>query len=421
MKFLLKKREQASVLVLTLVTCLVITTVLASYLALISSRYKLSVRSMGWNATMPILEAGIEEALTHLHNNTNNPTRDGWTAGYLGGQPVHTKRSRDFADGSYFKVVLYNATAVNPIIYSSGFVPAPLRQGYISRTVRVTTARPQLFPAAIAANLLIDLNGNSLVDSFNSCLGGYSTLTNRGTNGNIATNCRDRGAIDVGNCHVYGTATTGPGGTVTIKKTGGVGDIAWNAKKSPGIEPGWDDDDMNVAFPTNAPPTGPFLTPPVFSGIVTLGNNSYQMASFHGTSSTTNSMLVTGQAILYITGDLSLESDAYIRIQPGASLTLYIGGDSDLAGQGVINDTGVAANFAYIGLPSSTSLSYSGGSAFIGTMNAPQVDFRLSGHSEAYGAVIVKSYRSSGNGGLHYDECLGDSGGQLTISSWLEL
>jgi hypothetical protein len=159
MKRLSKKREQGSVLVMTLVTCAVIATVLTSYLAFISVRYNLTVRSMGWNAAIPVLEAGVEEAFTHL-NNDATPTANGWTADVVGGQPVHTK-NRNFADGSYYTAYIYtNAAFTNPIIHSTGFVPAPLRRGYINRTVRVTTTRLKMFPYAIAANGKVDLGGN---------------------------------------------------------------------------------------------------------------------------------------------------------------------------------------------------------------------------------------------------------------------
>ena len=46
MRFLSKKREQGSVLVVTMITCGVIATVLGSYLVLLSTRYNLTVHSM---------------------------------------------------------------------------------------------------------------------------------------------------------------------------------------------------------------------------------------------------------------------------------------------------------------------------------------------------------------------------------------
>src|SRR6266487_1781895 len=187
MRFLSKKRKQGSVLIVTLITCGVIATVLGSYLVLLSTRYNLTARSMAWNATIPVLEAGLEEALTHLQYDTNSPGANGWAPGTYGGQPVNTK-TRNFADGSYASVTIYNAASDNPAIFSSGFVPAPYGLGYISRTARVTTTRPKAFSAAIAANGQVSISGSGIVDSYNSCLGAYSTTNSLGTNGSIATN-----------------------------------------------------------------------------------------------------------------------------------------------------------------------------------------------------------------------------------------
>src|SRR6266850_7984577 len=199
MKFCSTNRNQGSTLVLTLFTCLAIGLVLASYLTLISSRYKIAVRSMNWNAGIPVLEAGIEEALAHLHADTNNPSAYGGMPDTLGGQPVNTKR-RDFPDGSYFYVTIYNAATNNPLIYSQGFVRSPLDQDqYISRTVKVATTNPMsIFTRAIASSGTISLNGNSIVDAFDSRVGGYDTSSNRTANAGIATDSTAPNAVSVG-------------------------------------------------------------------------------------------------------------------------------------------------------------------------------------------------------------------------------
>src|ERR1051325_7890694 len=94
------RREQGNTLVLTLVLVGTIAMVLGSYLVLMSSRYKVTARSQCWNGAIPALEAGIEEALTHLQDDLNNPTGNGWTQAVLSGQSVYSKR-RQLADGSY--------------------------------------------------------------------------------------------------------------------------------------------------------------------------------------------------------------------------------------------------------------------------------------------------------------------------------
>jgi hypothetical protein len=416
MKSTLHKCNQGSALVVTLLTCFIIGIAAASYLALISSRYNLAIRSTKWNSAMPVLEAGIEEALAHL-NADSNPAANGWTAGSMGGQPIHTKE-RTFADGSYFKSTIYNALSPAPTIYSTGYVPGPLGKGYISRTVRVTAIKANAYPAAIAANGLVTLSGSATIDSYNSCLGPYSPTNSMGTNGSVATNFGANPAIKVGTGHIYGTVNTGPGGVVSIAG-GSVGDKDWNATHS-GVQPGWGDDTMNVAFSTNGPPPGP-LTPYVpISGTNFLGAGSYKVNSSFTSSSSTKPLIVTGKATLYVVGSVTVSGSGFILIQPGASLKLYVGANTTISGGGVVNGTGNPASFTLYGLPTVSTLTYSGSAAFIGTINAPQSDFTLSGSGGAFGAAIVKSYLSSGGSSFHYDECLG-IGGDLIVASWREM
>jgi hypothetical protein len=424
MKFSSNKRERGSVLVTTLIVCVVIGTLLASYLTLLSSRYKLTERSKCWNTAIPVLEAGLEEALTHLHDDPNSPSANGWIAATVGGQPVYTKQ-RHFSDGSYFYVTIYNATANNPLIYSQGFVPSPLSSSqYISRMVKVgTTNPPNTFSRALAATGPITMSGGGVVDGFDSRIGSYDSTTNRYANGGLATDSTASPAVKVGTAQVYGTVTTGPGGTISVSG-GAVGDVAWNASHS-GIEPGWTNNNMNVAFPSNAPPSGgPFFAPlPATavggSNITWVPTGTYQMSSFTS-SQDKKPMIVTGNVTLWVTGDLTVSGSGYIWIMPGASLTLYVGGTTTISGGGVVNGAGLASDFTYIGLSSNTSITYSGSAAFIGTVNAPQAALTISGSAGAYGAAIVKTATISGGAGFHYDQSLATGTG-LVVSSWTEM
>src|SRR5436190_7389782 len=96
-----------STLLITMITCVLVGTVLCSYLMLITHRNTSAMRAMAWNTAIPVLEAGIEEALTHLHKDSNSPTANNWQNDTVDGQPVYWKR-RDFADGSYFMVTNVN-------------------------------------------------------------------------------------------------------------------------------------------------------------------------------------------------------------------------------------------------------------------------------------------------------------------------
>ena len=102
---------------------------------------------------------------------------------------------------------------------------------------------------------------------------------------------------------------------------------------------------------------------------------------------------------------------------------MYTAGNMSIAGSGVMNGPGFAVNFAIYGLPTCTSISYSGGSQFIGTINAPEAAVGLTGTSDAMGAVVGASFSLSGGMGLHYDQALrgNPKEGRYLVASWQEI
>jgi len=408
----------------------VVIIVLLSYLQLLEGRTITRARSLSWNSAIPVLEAGIEEAFTHLYRDPTALTSNGWTNSQSNGNTIYSRR-RNFPDGSYCLVTISNVSSVpfvSPVIYSQGFVPAPLAQGYISRMVQVTLTNPVTFPTAIACKNLIDLSGQSQVDSFDSSRTNYSTggqydPAKRKDNAPVVTNSKAKSAIDVGNGHIYGKTDTGPGGTVGYNGSGTVGDLTWSASHS-GIETGYTNDDMNVSYPDNTAPSGYSSWLPAAPGLYKGALYAYALGSagykFGGNFSLKGDMIVTGDASLYIGGDFTVSGS--ITIAPGATLKIYVaGGTTTISGGGIVNSTGTAASLSYYGLPGNTTIGYSGGSDFIGTINAPEADFKLTGGSSVVGAVILNSYTSkSSKAAFHYDEALAGVG-PLKLVAYKEL
>src|SRR5262245_55596261 len=95
--------EAGGTLLITVVAGALIGTVLASSLTLINSRNRSAMRANAWNSAMPVLEAGIEEALTHLQYDKGRPTDNGWASDIVNSQIVYWKY-RPLPDGSYFYV-----------------------------------------------------------------------------------------------------------------------------------------------------------------------------------------------------------------------------------------------------------------------------------------------------------------------------
>lgn len=425
-------RQHGNALLVLLVTVGIIGVAMASYLGLVSNQNLSTMRSAQWNHGIAVAEAGIEEALTHLYHSPVDRATNGWT----------------LIDGSYVKertlgvakYVTSISSASSPEIISKAYVTVPFGTNFIDppRTVRVTTTNDALFARGMVARGQIDLSGNNVkTDSFDSTDPNFSTggrydPAKTRDNGDVATNSTLIDSLDVWNADIYGRASTGPGGSVMVGPNGSVGSKAWHQAGNKGIEPGWASDDMNVSFPDVQPPfAGGASTPSGgsyggtnYTYILTDGNWELASLSLSGQ----NKVLVLGQAVLYVKGNVSLAGQSYISVSTNSSFRFYVGGPTaSIGGNGVMNTPGNATNFYYYGLPTNTSLSFSGNAAFTGAIYAPNAAFSLGGGGnntyDFVGASVTSSVKMNGHFNFHYDENLGRNGPRrgFTITSWNEI
>src|ERR1051325_7972383 len=105
--------------------------VLSTYLTLTSQENDTVMRSNYWNAALPLAEAGIEEAMSHLGSNTNGYAVDGWSAD---GTNFYKRRS---LNNDYYRVSFAGALSSGVTIVSTGAVRWT-DGNYISRAVQVT-------------------------------------------------------------------------------------------------------------------------------------------------------------------------------------------------------------------------------------------------------------------------------------------
>ena len=407
-------RSQGGATFMTVVIIAVIGLTLVAYLTWSQTHTSLEMRSQIWNSTLPIAEAGVEEAMAHL-NSGQDREANGWT---LNGS-VYVKQ-RTFGDGSYTVSI---DTNLAPTIISAGFARVPPGNTYISRTVTVSCSKQSSRAGILAKSKITLSSSNSIVDSFDSRVGPYSFLTHK-DGAVLMANAGTAGSVDIGPAQIYGKAATGPGGTVTVDNLNGgsLGDLAWHAGGNKGIQTGTTSDDVNASFPSNSPPSGAFFTPA--AGTVggtnytyVLDSGSYQKSSFIIGSG--GKAIVRGNVELYVTGTFAMSGSGYLWIAPGASLKIYVNGTFAVSGSGIVNGTGQAANLTLLGLNGNTSCAYSGSSAFVGIINCPEAAVALSGSGGVYGVVTSKTIIVSGGAGLHYDEGLGGSG-RYVVTAWNE-
>jgi len=448
---------RGSTLVLVVVVTALVGLVLIAYLSLVKTQSFSTARSQVWNSAIPVIEAGVEDALTHMNiNGTNNLLACcGWQQS---GNLYWT--SRPLGDGQYVVIIsnwvvgaTYNS---QPVIYSRAFMKAPafsaahpdwmlaqasggsVSQGLLARAVCVHAKPICMYKKAMVAKGNVTFGGNALVDSFNSedpakSTNGKYDPAKRQDHGDVASNAQIINSLAAGaDTKIYGKVSTGPGGTAGFEANAVAGSEAWvDAGINTGIEKGWFSDDMNVEFPPVLEPfTGGYLTPSSGNYLGTnydylLASDNYQTASIN--MSSTKTMMVIGQAQLYVPGNFFMSGQSRIIIAPGASFRLYVGGTANFCGQGIYNDTGSALNCWIFGRPTCTTIKYTGNSEFIGVIYAPDANLHIGGGGsdilDFQGASITASVTMGGKFQFHYDEALADKGPVkgYYVTSWDEM
>lgn len=446
------RAQAGNILIVTLFIAAAIGVVLAAALTLVKSQNQAVARSQAWNACIPILEAGVEEALAHM-NNTREATL-GVNDWQQNGQTYFLERP--VGSDAFFRVSIINTNDKQPVILCTGYVrlgalvaqanPSLLAAAnvavggdqYVARKVKVVAKRQLLFVKAMVAKDKIDMNGNNIsTDSYDSSNPLYSTPDGRydpaksRDNGDVSTTAGVQNAINVGNADIKGRVRTGPGGTVRVGPNGSVGSKAWVEGGNNGIQPGWFSDDMNIDFPDITRPSdeGSLGMP----GSGTVGNTSYGYVLNSGKyvmSSGINlgggqKMAVVGNATLIVDGSVNISGG--LDIIPGGSLTMYINGSSLNIGGSGVNNTRRSTNCVFYGLSTLTSITLPNNGDFNGALYAPSANMRMTGGGSAEinwcGACVTRTVTMTGHQKFHYDEALRAFGppAKIVVISWVEL
>lgn len=417
----------------TLITVIIFTGVLSilmvSYLTMAKNSITLTARSMVWNDALPVAEAGIEEAAAAIQAVPSSQSlsatlqTNGWTAS----GNVLTK-TRNLTN-AYFTVLITSTNtgaAIGPyncpIIYSTGYVQVPISTAYIRRIVQVTTLSKSQFRYALAVRNSLTTHGNGVfTDSFDSSdpnlsTGGLYDSSKTSTNGDVASLF---GPVDLGNHSISGGLTLGPTAQSSALTSAVSGGIKTNS---------------SMTIPDVVLPAAAWLTPAAGNLNQTISGTTYGYAftlsgDYQISSSGTVYVAPFTNVRLYVTA--SSFSPGGTRIAgTGASagqLTIYMSGASCTMGGGATVDSGNATNFIYYGLPSNTSITFSGNSSFLGIVYAPEADMTLNGGGNGsgfMGSCTVNSLTMNGHYNFHYDQNLGTVGpssSAFKITSWSEL
>ena len=463
-----RNTESGTTLLVTLLTCFIIGTTLASYLVMVEAQHRSTVRSLTWNTAMVLTEAGVEDGLQLLNKYSGNfetlgnwattYSTDGWTS--VSANVITVTR---YIGSNYYTAFITNS-GTTPTITSQGYaqwynsiasangpqsmfasggvtVSAPATLG---RAVAVKTKTDAIFVVAMAALQTIDFKGNNVnTDSFDSADPNYS---NNGqypygnpaktkANGDVVTDDTIINSLSVGNANIKGNVKTGPNGSIAIGPNGSVGDSAWVSGGSKGIETGHSANDMNVAFPdAQLPATTWTAATKTTGGNDTINGVKYDYiitaSGDYTIPGTSGGIYIGSNAIVRInmTGNVNLSGNDQIYIDYGAQLKWYQNSaTASVGGNGVINENGNASSFYYFGLPVNTSLSFGGNATFTGAIYAPEAAFTLGGGGsnpiDFVGSSVTKSVQMNGKFNFHYDENLArnNMGRGYIATNWKEI
>ncbi len=435
-------RQAGSVLALSVVLCGILGFLMVGYIFMTETENLSNSRTQSWQIALVVAEAGVEEAMAHLNSGiglSQLGTANGWTD--IGGGNF---RKTNSVTSGYSAVTISTSGGSNPVIVAKAYVPGPLSTPTLTRTVQVKTQpRSGLgVGGAMVVATTVDFKGFGITtDSFNSTNSLYSTgglydPNKAQDHGDVTSTSSDTNAVNIQNGKIKGTVHTQPGAQVQVSSGGSVGDMGWVNGGTNGIQMSpaahWKTD-ANNTFPDATLPAEPYWLTPVpgsykINGVTYkyLINNSqpYKIGTLDG------SVYFNGQnCVLWVTDGFALGSKDQIRIAgTSGSVNLYVSAaNADIGGQGIINDTGLAKNFNYFGLPSNTMLTFAANAAFVGRIYAPEAAFSLGGGGkndyDFIGQSITYSAKMNGHYHFHYDEGAGIGGGPsgYVAISWDEL
>ena len=135
---------------------------------------------------------------------------------------------------------------------------------------------------------------------------------------------------------------------------------------------------------------------------------------------------ISGDITLYITGDIILGNSAELGIEDGASLILYLGGDFEGKNSSTVNnETQDAQKLKIYGLDSCQTIQFKNSSDFYGAIYAPNADVIMNNSANIYGSVVSKSFDQRNSGTFNYDVTLrdvsiNDEAVYFAITNWHE-
>ena len=244
----------------------------------------------------------------------------------------------------------------------------PVPNPQVARMVQVLVKPVTGFRNALMADKWINLNDqNVMVDSYDSDKGIYDATSNHGNQGNLATN---GSLINANHAQVFGGAATNDGSVKDADKVTGQQSSNFYQEFTPYtagmLNPAWTstkDDGTLTTDATYTASTDPSNPTRVRLDGINLPDGSHTIhiaapptppaapapkppkGSPPGTTASTPSYLK-----VFIDGDMITAGDSAIEVDSGVNVIIYITGNVNLVGDGLVNDSQVASHVLINGI-----------------------------------------------------------------------
>ena len=399
----------------------------ASFLGMAHTEYKLSTQAMLSNSSFSLAEGGADEAFWAIND-------DDWTTWRESGN-VAVKKVSGLDLGSNrtgtFSVVVQNYTT-DPVIFAEGRVKTPTGiESY--RQLKIELSVSSLFSYGMVSKSFLEFSGQVCADSFDSSAGPYDPVFNRSDKATIGSISNAPGAVKLtSEVDIFGYVGTGG-----AQPTKGSATKVRGEETPPSVN--WDTNRVSTDFTADFPevtvpdfsPGAPNL-PSKISNVITIGNPlggdpvPYNLDNLTLDGDTT--LKVIGPVMIYSLNGVTVSGQAKIQIENEGSLELYTPKDVTISGQGVANNTQQPSKFSIYGtntVENGQTLSISGTGEFSGTAYLPYGKINFSGQMQLFGSTVGNQIMLSGQSCFHFDEDLINSNtGNLEtykMDTWREL
>jgi hypothetical protein len=405
MKKLLKSKRRGSAIPLAVVMVLILLAMGVGLLNMGLNSRTFATRSTSGIKARCAADAGLTMALYGM----NKKIQEGlWNGSTL---PLAVDAILPYSDATYsYKVA--GDLANNYSVLSIG------KSAQAQRTVSATLELRGLFEYAILTKETLILKPDTLVDGYNS-----QDPFDTDVDVDLSTqSTADASVILNTGVVVKGDISVGVGGDpdTAIKDMG-----ATTGDQFAGLI----EDPLPLIYPPSLINMGTSITATSETVTITPADSGQYNNIFVKKGDTPGAVEISGDVVLYITGDIEIGESCELIIKENSSLTLYIDGDIHCRANSVINAEFPPEDPKTFQIHGTNDIKQTfdikAKNDWSGTIYAPYADVILYANGDFYGSTVSNNFELKAGGNYHYDEALRkvsieDAGVRFVVKRWYE-